>query len=199
MLFLDELPEFPTKVLEVLRQPIESGEIWVSRANQKTIFPAAFQLLCAMNPCPCGYFGESKCLCTPDRIKRYQSKISGPLLDRIDMQIRLSRPDHRLMFSSQREETSDTVKVRVEQARNRQIDRQGHPNSTLPPEKLDTYIQQNPELKELAITTMEKFSLSARAIHRSLRVALSIADLNQENLNTTHFAEALSYRQNISK
>lgn len=180
-----------------MRQPLETGEIWISRTSQKTVYPADFQLICAMNPCPCGYFGESRCHCTPDRVKRYQGKISGPLLDRIDMQINLRRPDHQLIFSNQKEESSETVKDRIIRSRERQINRQSMLNSELSTEILDSYIQKDPQLKKLAITAMEKLSLSARAIHRSLRVSLSIADLSQEKLKSEHLSEALSYRKNI--
>jgi len=122
ILFLDELPEFPNKVLEVLRQPLESGEVWVSRAAMKAIFPAKFQLITAMNPCPCGYLGQSRCRCTPDRIKQYQGRISGPLLDRIDMQISVSKPETNDYFKANNEEPSSIIAQRVAAARLMQSD-----------------------------------------------------------------------------
>ena len=197
ILFLDELPEFPNKVLETLRQPLESGEIWVSRAAMKSIFPARFQLIAAMNPCPCGYLGQAKCRCTPDRVRQYQSKISGPLLDRIDMQIQVSQPDKSTFFEKANEETSEPIQKRVAKAQARQFARQGYLNNHLGVRQIEEAIN-NPALKSMARTATEKIDLSARALHRATRVARTIADLDAaEEITEHHFAEALSYRQKL--
>ena len=198
VLFLDELPEFPNKVLETLRQPLESGEIWVSRAAMKSIFPAKFQLIAAMNPCPCGYLGQTKCRCTPDRVRQYRSKISGPLLDRIDMQIQVSQPDKSTFFNQTLEEASEPIRERVKNAQQRQLARQGDLNSNTSISQLENALT-NPALKNIAIAATEKIDLSARALHRAVRVARTIADLDaSESIEPQHFAEALSYRQQFS-
>ena len=200
VLFLDELPEFPNKVLEVLRQPLESGEVWVSRAAMKAVFPAQFQLITAMNPCPCGYLGQPRCRCTPDRVRQYQGRISGPLLDRIDMQIAVSKPETSTYFDTNTEETSTDIAKRVSTARQRQIQRQNTCNAQLSAQQLDTILQSSEDIRELAIMAMERLNLSARAMHRSLRVARTIADLNNaECVELSHFSEALGYRQQLEQ
>lgn len=199
VLFLDELPEFPNKVLEVMRQPLESGEIWISRASLKTIFPANFQLIAAMNACPCGYLGEARCQCTPDRVNRYQSKISGPLLDRIDMQIYLSRPKAPLSFDKSQADSSASVRKRVLNARRLQQQRQGCCNSQLPPASIDEMLRTDADLSNLAHLALDRMQLSLRALHRSMRVALSIADLQHADLDCQHLTEALSYRQQLKQ
>ena len=194
ILFLDELPEFPQKVLEVLRQPLESGEILISRASGKTLFPARFQLICAMNPCPCGYFGEARCQCTPDKIKRYQGKVSGPLLDRIDLQIEVQRPSVKIKNST-KEATSQQIRDRVCIHHQRQKDRQGYLNAEKPAEVTHNMLEQSPELAELAQKALDQFQLSMRAIHRATRVAQTIADMNVAPLQRPHLLEALSLRR----
>jgi len=198
VLFLDELPEFTNKVLETLRQPLESGEIWVSRAAMKSVFPAKFQLIAAMNPCPCGHLGHAKCRCTPDRVRQYQSKISGPLLDRIDMQIQVSQPDKSTFFESSVEEPSNSIRTRIESAQQRQLSRQGDLNSSISIRQLESTLN-SPLLKNMAMAATERIGLSARALHRAIRVARTIADLDSANeIEEHHFAEALSYRQRLN-
>ena len=198
VLFLDELPEFPTRVLEVMRQPLESGNIWISRASIKTCFPAAFLLIAAYNPCKCGYMGEPRCLCTTAEIKRYQSRISGPLLDRIDLQINIKRPERSSLLKRCNEESSATVRGRVINARKRQLDRQSTTNAEIGPKQILQILEHQPELQKLALTAAERLDLSARALHRALRVARTIADLqNSQDVAKSHLSEALSYRQQL--
>lgn len=196
ILFLDELPEFPGKVLEVMRQPLESGEIWISRAALKTVFPSRFQLIAAMNPCPCGYAGESRCTCSIDRINRYQGRISGPLLDRIDLHLRLVRDQHKInRQGGSKEEASDMVRRRVIHARHCQTKRQGCLNSELTHSDLQKYLTSDKALVETAQAALERMDLSMRALHRAFKVAMTIADLAGESVNKMHLLEALSYRQ----
>lgn len=198
VLFLDELPEFTNKVLETLRQPLESGEIWVSRAAMKSIFPAKFQLITAMNPCPCGHLGQAKCRCTPDRVRQYQSKVSGPLLDRIDMQIQVSQPDKSTFFEKSAEESSESIRARVLSAQQRQLSRQDDLNSNISIRQLESTLN-SPVLKNMAMAATETIGLSARALHRTVRVARTIADLDTaKEIEEQHFAEALSYRQRLN-
>lgn len=199
ILFLDELPEFAPKVLEALREPLENGDITISRASQQSLFPAKFQLISAMNPCPCGYFGSNKCDCTSDRVSRYQRRVSGPLLDRIDMQVQVELPDNSLLLRSARvrdtkNESSAEVKARVITARKRQILRQGKINAHLGTQELDIYAPINPESEQLLSMAMERLNLSARGLHKVLRVALTIADLEDKNFATKHIKQSLSYR-----
>ncbi|MBC6429201.1 MAG: YifB family Mg chelatase-like AAA ATPase [Cellvibrionales bacterium] len=197
VLFLDELPEFPVKVLEVLRQPIESGEILISRAAFKSRFPCRFQLIAAMNPCPCGYAGESRCGCSPDRILRYRNRISGPVLDRIDMylKIRRAKPDMLLGTPQQADEEGSTqIRQRVVACRNRQLERQGVLNSALDAAQLSKLLAEEGELTALAERALRNFKLSVRALHRTLRTAHTIADLAEQPLTANHFKEALGYR-----
>lgn len=178
-----------------MRQPLESGEIWVSRATAKAVFPSDFQLIAAMNPCPCGYSAEPRCTCSPDKINRYQSRISGPLLDRIDLHIQLNRAEQRISTAeSNPEETSLTIKSRVIRARNRQHRRQGKLNHQLSPAEIQVYLDERDDLASIAQRAMEKMDLSMRAVHRAFRVALTISDLANKNLQTQHLMEALSYR-----
>lgn len=198
VLFLDELPEFDRKVLEVLREPLESGHIHISRAAKQACFPARFQLVAAMNPCPCGYFGHSngKCRCTPDAISRYQGKISGPLLDRIDMQILVQALPHEDLFSTTQAEASAAIQARVEAAFRRQIDRQGKPNNLLVPKEIELHCQADQATEQLLRSAMLKLNWSARAYHRVLKVARSIADLaNSPVVLQSHVAEAIQYRR----
>lgn len=198
VLFLDELPEFERKVLEVLREPLESGRITISRAARQADFPARFQLMAAMNPCPCGYHGDSsgRCHCTPDQIKRYRSKLSGPLLDRIDMHIEVPKLSRQQL--QQREsttETSEQVRERVVDARLRQQSRNGCTNSQLENKQVEKFCKLDNDDIRLLDQAIEQLGLSARAWHRILKLARTIADIsNEENITTQHLSEAISYR-----
>lgn len=198
VLFLDELPEFDRKVLEVLREPLESGHITISRAAKQADFPARFQLIAAMNPCPCGYLGHSngKCHCTPDMVARYQNRISGPLLDRIDMQIHVGALPHADLLKQADGEASSQVQLRVERAFARQLARQNKSNHLLSTKELDHYCQPDAAAEQLLRNAMLKLNWSARAYHRVLKVARSIADLaDMEHINQSHVAEAIQYRR----
>ena len=200
VLFLDELPEFPRSVLEVLRQPLENGVIHLSRAAQQTTFPANFQLIGAMNPCPCGYYGDgtSKCHCTEDQIDRYKNKISGPLLDRIDMVLTVPPlPKEALLEQTNSSaESSEVIRERVLKAHNIQFKRQGKFNDKLTPDEIEKSIPLNKDDKQLLSEAIDKFHLSARAYHRILKVARTIADLdNSETVNIQHLSEAIGYRR----
>ncbi len=181
VLFLDELPEFPRHTLEVLREPLESERAVIARAKQSATYPAAFQLVAAMNPCPCGYLGDpsGKCHCTPEAIARYRGRISGPLLDRMDLHIEVPRVPHAELLKANGEgEDSATVRARVLAARTLQLKRSGVANARLHPEQLEAVAQLDGEGRALVQRAMERFHLSARAYHRILRVARSIADLS---------------------
>lgn len=197
VLFLDELPEFDRKVLEVLRQPLESKEIVISRASRQMTFPANFQLIAAMNPCPCGYafHNDNRCQCSPDAIKRYQARISGPLLDRIDLHIDVPPLSIADLQQQQAVEDSATVRARVVAAYERQIQRQQHLNHELSPRQLEKYASCDDAGLRMLDLAQQRLNLSARAYHRVLRVARTIADLAQsEAILSTHVGEALSYR-----
>jgi magnesium chelatase family protein len=198
VLFLDELPEFDRKVLEVLREPLESGQITISRAARQADFPAKFQLIAAMNPCPCGYLGHfnNKCRCTPDNIARYRAKISGPLLDRIDMHIEVPALKQEELTAATASENSITIKARVENARNKQLVRQGKANTALGTKEIEEYCQLDEAGQHLLKAAITKMSLSARAYHRILKLARTIADVaNEANIQPTHVAEAIQYRR----
>lgn len=197
VLFLDEMPEFNRKVLEVLRQPLESKTITISRANQQATFPANFQLVAAMNPCPCGYYGDpsGRCHCRPEAIQRYQDKISGPLLDRIDLHITVPAMPIADLQTTQAGESSANMRARVSQAHQRQQQRQGKVNNELTSSELDSYALLGDAQKTLLQTAQQRLNLSARSYHRVLRVARTIADLaGSEQIDTPHLTEALSYR-----
>lgn len=197
VLFLDELPEFDRKVLEVLREPLESGHITISRAARQADYPAEFQLIAAMNPCPCGFHGHfnNRCRCTPDQIRRYQSKLSGPLLDRIDMHIEVPALKDGELNAGATGERSAHIQQRVESARQRQLTRQGKPNAKLNPKEIDALCQPEPEGLQLLETAMQKLNLSARAYHRTLKLARTIADVNNtDHISAPHVAEAIQYR-----
>ena len=203
VLFLDELPEFAPKVLEALREPLENGDITISRANKRSIFPASFQLIAAMNPCPCGYHGSNRCQCVSERVARYQNRVSGPLLDRIDMQVVLDVTDPASLLKSNSQasnshtlqsETSAQVKQRVVAARDRQLARQGKANANLTLPEIEKYAAIDIESQELLSSAMDQLRLSARALHKVLRVALTISDLAQEDFATRHIRQALTYR-----
>jgi magnesium chelatase family protein len=198
VLFLDELPEFERKVLEVLREPLESGKITISRAARQADFPASFQLLAAMNPCPCGYLGHfnNKCRCTPDNVARYKAKISGPLLDRIDMHIEVPALEEDEMTSAANAENSEAIRNRVETARALQLKRQGKANFALGSLEIDEFCQPDEAGLTLLKTAISRLNLSARAYHRILKVARTIADVAGEPaIKPAHIAEAVQYRR----
>ena len=198
VLFLDELPEFSRGVLEVLREPMESGHICVSRAARQADFPARFQLVAAMNPCPCGYFGDTDfpCRCTPDQILRYRMRISGPFLDRIDLHLQVPRLDRATLAESAPEECSATIRQRVEAARRHQMTRQQCTNAVMPVRMLEPICALSAEESQLLDTAAARLCLSVRATHRLLRVARTIADLAASvSVGREHLVEALSYRQ----
>lgn len=198
VLFLDELPEFDRKVLEVLREPLESGRITISRAARQTDFPCRFQLVAAMNPCPCGYLGHPRraCRCTPDAVARYQGRISGPLLDRIDLQLTVpATPPDTLLRAADGEPTS-AIAVRVGKARERQLARQGRANALLDAAGIERHCLPDAAASALLRAAIEKLDWSARAYHRVLKVARTIADLAQaDGIGSAHAAEAIQYRR----
>ena len=198
VLFLDELPEFDRKVLEVLREPLESGHITISRAARQAEFPAAFQFVAAMNPCPCGYQGDAsgRCHCTPDRITRYRAKISGPLLDRIDMHLSVAPISRQMLMDTDHDaESTKEVRARVSGARAYAEARSGAANAALSPAEIDTHCRPEPAAATLLERAIEQLGLSARAYHRILRVARTIADLDdQPAIGAAHVAEAVGYR-----
>jgi magnesium chelatase family protein len=199
VLFLDELPEFNRGVLEMLREPMESGQVVVSRVLQQLTFPARFQLIAAMNPCPCGGDGDKRlrCRCTPDQVQRYRQRLSGPLLDRIDMLVTLSpAPSARLLQASAVEEASSQVRARVCTARETAKRRQGCINALLEGEQLKAACQLPASQQQQLDRAVAKWGLSVRSCLRILRVARTIADLAaQELIQKEHLAEALAYRQ----
>ncbi len=201
VLFLDEFPEFDRKVLEVLREPLESGRITISRAARQADFPANFQLIAAMNPCPCGYLGHhnNKCRCTPDQVSRYKAKISGPLLDRIDVHIEVPALKEDELTQSASSETSEIIRARVEMARNKQLARQHKPNHLLSTKEIEIFCAPDEAGLNLLKQAISRLNLSARAYHRILKLARTIADLaNSKNIQPIHIAEAIQYRRNDS-
>lgn len=200
VLFMDELPEFDRKVLEVLREPLESGEIHISRAARQTTYPAAFQLIAAMNPCPCGYLGHTKktCRCTPDQIMRYQSRLSGPFLNRIDMQIEVPAVQASDLNKLPAGESSAVVAERVEHAFKRQIERQGCVNARLSVKQLDAHATPDERGHSVLTKAMNQLNWSARVYHRVLRVARTVADLEgAKQVTASHIAQAIQYRRGL--
>lgn len=198
ILFLDELPEFGRQVLEVLREPLEAGVIHLARAKRKTTYPAQFLLIAAMNPCPCGHLGDPRkaCTCAPGLINRYQSRLSGPLLDRIDLHLEVPALPADCLWQPAEGESSAEVRGKVEAARVRQIDRAGKPNSQLSPAELEELAPLGVEQQHLLTRAMNKIHLSARAAHRIIKVALTLADLDKNpTIASKHLLEALSYRK----
>ncbi len=215
VLFLDELPEWDRRVLEVLREPLESGVVHISRAARQSTFPAQFQLIAAMNPCPCGWDGDprGRCRCTPDQVARYRARVSGPLLDRIDLVVTVPAlaPE---MLTARRiaadgggsplrttchadgDMASADARPRVARARTRQLARQRRPNAQLQPADLERHCAIDAAGEALLVRAMARFALSARAYHRMLKVARTIADLAEATtITAAHVAEAIGYRQ----
>jgi magnesium chelatase family protein len=200
VLFLDELPEFDRRVLEVLREPLESGHITISRAAHQTEFPTRFQLIAAMNPCPCGYLGDpsGRCHCSSEKIERYRARVSGPILDRIDLHVEvpavkpasLNEPQHLT-----KNESSTDVQARVEAARETQLARCGKPNAWLDAHEIEAFCHLTPAARELLGRALVRLGLSARAWQRIRKVARTIADLSAtEDVKVEHLSEAVAYR-----
>lgn len=201
VLFLDELPEFKRASLEVLRQPIEDGCVTISRVSGTLTYPCSVMLVAAMNPCPCGYFGHptKECTCSSNQVHKYLSRVSGPLLDRLDLHIDVPPVDFDDLSSKQVSEASIEIKKRVNSARKIQKQRFNglniNSNSQIPPSKLQEFCQMTDSARNLLKLAFEKMGLSARAYDRILKVARSIADLeNTEVINNSHIAEAVQYR-----
>jgi magnesium chelatase family protein len=199
VLFLDELPEFSRQALECLREPLESGAVTISRAASQAVFPAQFQLMAAMNPCPCGYAGSQidVCQCSAEQVKRYMAKLSGPLLDRIDMHVEVPRLPLSLLaqLEAQRCESSEVVRERVLQSRKIQLQRQGKQNAVLTVPELDRYCRLEPSAVKLLQDAANKFQFSARVYHRVLKLARTLADLELTDLiRDVHIGESLRFR-----
>ena len=196
VLFLDELPEFERRVLEALREPLESGHIRVARAAHRVDYPAQFQLVAAMNPCPCGHLGAARCRCTPDQVARYRGKLSGPLLDRIDMTIEVPALAQGELQEKAEGESSAAVRARVTAARDAQLARQGKPNSRLATKEIDRLCAPDEAGAQLLKQAIARLNLSARAYHRVLKVARTLADLAGAGpVASAHIAEAIHYRR----
>ncbi len=199
VLFLDELPEFDRKVLEVLREPMESGSVTISRAARQENFPAKFQLVAAMNPCPCGYYGSTRkaCRCSPDQIRRYLGKLSAPFVDRIDLHVEVpALPRGELSKTGIQAESSDKVRARVEKARQTQLARSGVYNASLSSEATQKSCQITEQDAEFLENAIDRLKLSARAYYRIIKVARTIADLASiDMVERTHLAEAISFRR----
>ncbi|MDD4914335.1 MAG: YifB family Mg chelatase-like AAA ATPase [Methylococcales bacterium] len=199
-LFLDELPEFDRKVLEVLREPLETGHITISRANRQADFPANFQLIAAMNPCPCGYLGDAsgRCHCSAEQVARYRARISGPLLDRVDMHLEVPRValDVLRNGSTQGEERSEIIRQRVVAARQLAFDRQGKANAGMTATEVKQFCGLPESGHRLLEQALEKFGLSHRAYHRILKLSRTIADLaHSQDIEILHLSEAIGYRK----
>jgi magnesium chelatase family protein len=198
VLFLDELPEFPRAALEALREPLETGHITIARAAQRAEFPARFQLIAAMNPCPCGFLGSAQraCRCSPEQVSRYQARLSGPLLDRIDLHVEVPALAAGDLLGAPPGEASAAVRERVVQARERALARQGCANQALQGQRIDTQIALDAAALQFLQTAAARLGWSARATHRALKVARTIADLaGEEATQLAHVAEAMQYRR----
>ena len=201
VLFLDELPEFNKNTLEVLRGPLEDGSVTISRVNSTLTYPSNFMLVASMNPCPCGYYGsdDNKCNCSEQAISKYIGKISGPLLDRIDLHIEVKPVEYKKISSEEKIETSEEIRQRVNEARKIQLKRyEGlniYSNSELTPKLIEKFCRLDNNSKEILKLAFERLCLSGRAYGRILKVARSIADLDgKEQINETHITEAIQYR-----
>lgn len=202
VLFLDELPEFDRRVLEALREPLESGHITISRAARRAEFPARFQLIAAMNPCPCGFHGhpDGRCRCTPDQISRYRNKLSGPLLDRIDLLLEVPALPASQLQSATAGERSACVRDRVIRTWAIQQDRQGKSNARLAGTEIERWCGPDANGSKLLATAIERLGLSARGYHRILKVARTIADMNEaDTIGAAHVAEAIQSRRGLSE
>jgi magnesium chelatase family protein len=200
VLFLDELPEFPRAALEALREPLETGRILISRAARQAEFPARFQLVAAMNPCPCGHLGNPlrACRCTPDQVARYQGRLSGPFLDRLDLLIEVSVIPPKDLQDLAPGESSAVVAERVTAARMRAVARQGVSNALLQAQDLATHAVLAPAAKALLERSAERLGWSARSFHRVLRVARTVADLaGAAEIGVAHVAEAIQLRRGL--
>jgi magnesium chelatase family protein len=198
VLFLDELPEFPRAALEALREPLESGTITISRAAHRAEFPARFQLVAAMNPCPCGYLGSNlrTCRCSPDQVARYQGKLSGPLLDRIDLHVEVGALAAEELINTPPGESTASIRLRVSAARDRAITRQGTTNQALSGKAIDEQCKLDDAAAKFLNTAAARLGWSGRSIHRALKVARTIADLaGAAKVQVTHVAEAVQYRR----
>lgn len=201
VLFLDELPEFNKSTLEVLRGPLEDKTVTISRINASLTYPCNFMFVASMNPCPCGFYGsnEKECTCSPQIISRYMNKISGPLLDRIDIQVEVTKVSYQKLDSNIKIETSSQIRKRVNLARKIQIKRYSpygiYSNSELTPNLIEKYCKLDTSSKIILQKSFEKLGLSARAYHRILKVSRTIADLDgKEQIEANHVAEAIQYR-----
>jgi magnesium chelatase family protein len=197
VLFLDELPEFDRRVLESLRQPLESGAIDLSRAHVRVRYPARFQLVAAMNPCPAGRAcTTADCICTPDQRNRYRNRVSGPVLDRIDLRVPVPAVDSGVLFSAPSSRgDSDGMRARIAEARHTQFARAGKLNSVLTAPEVDAYCELDTACRRLVERAMERLALSARGVHRVLKVARTLADLvGAPHIAPTHITEALAFR-----
>ena len=206
ILFLDEMPEFPRHVLESLRQPLEDGQVTISRAAQTVTYPCRFMLVCAMNPCKCGWYGHpsGRCVCSAGSIMRYRERLSGPLLDRVDIYLEAESLTYDEMRSNPKAEESSTVRARVNAARGVQLKRYTDAamrcNAHIGAKQIEKYCTLSSECEKLMRRAFDALSMTARSYDRILRVARTIADLeNAENINRSHLAEAIQYRDNITK
>jgi magnesium chelatase family protein len=201
VLFLDELPEFPRAALEALREPLENGHITISRASRQAAFPARFQLVAAMNPCPCGFLGAfaatgKTCRCTPDAIARYRGRLSGPLLDRIDLQVEVDAVKPEALMAQADGEASAAVAARVHGARQRQMRRQAMANAALDAADIDRFCHLDAAAAGFAQNAAARLGWSARSLHRALKVARTVADLaGADTIATAHVAEALQLKR----